>query len=101
MLLSAQQTGSVRAADQFIPGATITATQGDKKVVAFTDEAGQYKLNLGPGEWDIQIEMMGFNVAHGQVAGGGESVYTGLELWRCRGWTRWRPPEASGKSGNG
>ena len=40
-LFAIQQSGSVRAADQFIPGATITARQGGAKVAAYTDEAGR------------------------------------------------------------
>src|ERR1700722_16841920 len=75
MLVSAQQTGSVRAADQFIPGATVTAIQGETKVVGFTDESGQYKLNLSPGQWDIQIEMLGFTPVQGQITVGSEPGY--------------------------
>src|SRR5437016_8473161 len=60
-LLSAiEQSGSVRAADQFIPGATVTARQGGAKVVAYTDESGRYTLDLTPGVWEIQVEMFGF-----------------------------------------
>jgi hypothetical protein len=71
----AQQSGSVRAADQFIPGAAVTARQGDLKVTAFTDEAGRYTLNLSPGVWDIQVEMMGFTTVHNQVTVGSEPSY--------------------------
>ncbi len=53
-------TGSVRAADQFVPGATVTAAQGSAKVVGYTDEAGRYSLHLGPGTWDVKVEMFGF-----------------------------------------
>jgi uncharacterized protein (TIGR03435 family) len=59
-LRAAQQAGYVRAAGQPIPGATVTATQGATKVVAFTDENGRYTLNLAPGMWDVQVEMLGF-----------------------------------------
>jgi hypothetical protein len=60
-LLSATQfTGSVRAADQFIPGATVTARQGGAKVVAFTDENGRYSLDLTPGVWELEISSFGF-----------------------------------------
>jgi hypothetical protein len=55
-----QHTGSIRAADQFIPGATVTARQGGAKVEAFTDEAGRYTLDLTPGTWEITVEMFGF-----------------------------------------
>jgi hypothetical protein len=59
-LVAIQHSGSVRAADQFIPGATVTARQGGAKVVAFTDENGRYSLDLTPGVWEISVEMFGF-----------------------------------------
>ena len=59
-LTADQHNGSVRAADQFIPGATVTARQGGAKVVVYTDAAGRYTLDLTPGVWQIQIEMFGF-----------------------------------------
>ena len=44
--------GSVRAADQFLPGATVTATSGDKKLVTTTDEDGFYSFpELADGVW--------------------------------------------------
>ncbi len=69
-----QYTGTVRAADQLIPGATITATQGTIKVVAYSDDAGRYSLDLTPGEWDIQVEMLGFTSLHEQVSIGGRPI---------------------------
>src|SRR5580693_36700 len=67
---AAHQTGTVRAADQFIPGAKITARQGEAKVIAYTDENGRYNLNLAPGVWDVDVEMLGFTTAHGQITVG-------------------------------
>ncbi len=67
-LLSATQfTGSVRAADQFIPGATVTARQGGAKVAAFTDENGRYSLDLTPGVWEIEVSSFGFLPRRSQV----------------------------------
>jgi hypothetical protein len=73
-LTAAQHSGSVRAADQFIPGATVTARNGAAKVVAYTDENGRYVLDLAPGAWDIQIDMFGFAPLHGQITMGLEPV---------------------------
>ena len=44
-----------------VPGATVTATQGDKKVVAVSDTQGVYSFpDLPDGTWTIQVEMTGF-----------------------------------------
>src|SRR5580658_10514867 len=73
-LCATQQSGSVRAADLFIPGATVTATQGSAKVVAYTDERGRYSLDLAPGAWDLTIEMFGFTTLHEQITVGAEPL---------------------------
>ncbi len=65
---AALQSGSVRAADQFVPGAKVTAHQGDSKVVAYTDENGRYSINLAPGDWDVDVEMLGFTTAHAKIS---------------------------------
>ena len=67
LLASPAQTGSVRAADQFIPGASVTAIRGDTKVTTFTDESGRYSLDLAPGVWDIQVQVFGFTPVHERV----------------------------------
>jgi hypothetical protein len=73
-------TGSVRAADQFLPGVTVTATQGSSKVVAYTDESGRYTMNLEPGAWDVQVEMFGFTPVH-------ETVTVGDKPLTFKNWT--------------
>ncbi len=60
-LHATEHSGTVRAADQYIPGATITARWGGAKLTAFTNESGRYSLDLAPGEWTISVEMFGFN----------------------------------------
>ena len=60
LLPATQFSGSVRAADQLIPGATVTARQGGAKVVAYTDADGRYSLDLTPGVWTIEITSFGF-----------------------------------------
>jgi hypothetical protein len=59
-IFAVEHDGSVRAADQFIPGATVTARQGGAKLVTYTDENGRYSLDLTPGVWEIEIGMFGF-----------------------------------------
>ena len=72
LLCATEQSGTVRAADQFIPGATVTARNGGAKVVAYTDDAGHYVLDLTPGDWEISVEMFGFTPAHATVAVGNQ-----------------------------
>ncbi len=72
-LTAAQHSGSVRAADQFIPGATVTARQGGAKVVVYTDANGRYALDLTPGVWEIQIEMFGFQTQRAEVTVGADA----------------------------
>jgi trimeric autotransporter adhesin len=44
-----------------VPGATVTVTQGDKKLVAVTDQQGAYSFpDLADGIWKIQVEMLCF-----------------------------------------
>jgi hypothetical protein len=44
-----------------LPGALVTATQGDKKVVAVSDEQGIFAFpELADGPWKLSIEMTGF-----------------------------------------
>jgi hypothetical protein len=45
-----------------VPGATVTATLGEQKVVTSTDVQGVYTLaDLDDGAWTIKIEMVGFS----------------------------------------
>lgn len=66
-LQAAQYSGSVRAADQPVPGVMLTAKQGDSKVIAYTDENGRYNMDLAPGAWDISVEMFEFTTSTGKV----------------------------------
>src|SRR5436190_12986034 len=76
ILAAIQHSGGVRAADQFIPGATVTARQGGAKVVAYTDEGGRYTLDLTPGIWEIEVEMFGFRPKTQRVEIGLEPTVT-------------------------
>jgi hypothetical protein len=60
-LMAAEHHGTVTSGGLPIPGATITATQGDKKTVTTTDDQGVYSFpELADGTWTIEVEMMGF-----------------------------------------
>jgi len=44
-----------------VPGATVTATQGDKKFTALTDDQGAYAFpDLPDGKWKLTITLTGF-----------------------------------------
>jgi hypothetical protein len=52
-----------------VPGATVTATQGEKKFVAVTDLRGGYSFpELGKGPITIQVEMRGFSTVRQEVS---------------------------------
>src|SRR4051812_49086228 len=58
---SAETRGQVAFGGVPVPGATVTASQGEKKFVAITDLIGMYVLpDLTEGTWTIEIEMLGF-----------------------------------------
>src|SRR5215471_8615420 len=61
------QTGVVKSANQAIPGATVSATQGIMTVVTTTDQSGNYSLRLGPGVWTVEVTMVGFQPARKRV----------------------------------
>jgi hypothetical protein len=53
--------GRVLVADQPVPGATITATKGDRQVTTVTDEQGAFTFaDLENGTWSIRVEMPTF-----------------------------------------
>src|ERR1041385_3499676 len=60
-LLASEHRGVIQSSGLPVPGATITATNGDKKVVTTTDENGVYYFpNLEDGIWTVQVSMLGF-----------------------------------------
>ena len=60
-LMASEHHGIVKSSGLPVPGATVTATQGDKKVVTTTDEHGAYAFpELADGVWTISVEMLGF-----------------------------------------
>ncbi len=51
-----------------VPGATVTATQGDKKVSVVSDSQGSYFFeNLADGTWKISVEMRFFKTIEQEV----------------------------------
>ena len=60
-LAASEHHGLVKFGSIPVPGATVTATKDDKKMVAVTDETGAYNFpDLEDGVWKIQVEMLCF-----------------------------------------
>src|SRR5258708_21468582 len=68
-LLASEHRGFVKFGGLPVPGATVTAAQGEKKLVAVTDEQGIYSFPEFPdGEWSMHIEMLCFSPLDRTVA---------------------------------
>jgi outer membrane receptor protein involved in Fe transport len=66
-----------------VPGATVTATQGDRKFVAITDQQGIFSFpDLADGNWTIEVEMQCFSALKQDVvvAPGAQAAATAWEL---------------------
>src|SRR5689334_1865579 len=67
-LLASEHRGVILSAGLPVPGATVTAINGDKKVVTTTDENGDYSFpNLEDGVWTVQVSMLGFAKATKEI----------------------------------
>ena len=60
--LASEYHGQVTFGNLPVPGATITVTQGNQKIVAISDQQGSYSFaDLTDGTWKIEIEMQCFS----------------------------------------
>src|SRR5450432_786248 len=68
-LRAAEHHGQVQFGGLPVPGATVTAVQGEKRMVAITDQQGAYSFAALPdGVWNIQVEMLCFGPMKQEVA---------------------------------
>ena len=68
-LPAAEHRGVVKFNGAPVPGATVTASQADKKFIAITDQQGDYAFaNLADGTWTIRVEMLCFEPIVREVA---------------------------------
>ena len=68
-LQASEHHGIVKFGGLGVPGATVTATQGDKSVVAVTDPQGVYTFaDLPDGVWNLKVEMLCFSPTTKEVA---------------------------------
>src|SRR3989442_6820621 len=69
LLLASEHVGQVTFGGVPVPGATVTATQGEKSFVAITDPMGVYSFpELPDGFWMVQVEMSGFATLQGDAS---------------------------------
>ena len=81
-LAAAEQKGEVRFGGLPVPGATVTATQGDRTLVAVTDKDGNYSFpDLPNGVWNFQIEMLGFAPVKQEVTIGAGALGAVAPVW--------------------
>src|SRR5579859_7161712 len=67
-LSAAEHHGVVTSGGLPVPGATVTATQNEKKLITTTDDQGAYQFkDLPDGVWSIQVEMFGFGTQSREV----------------------------------
>src|ERR1035437_6730822 len=67
-LMAAEHHGTIKFGGLPVPGASVTATKGDKKLATTTDENGRYAFaDLSDGVWTIEVEMLGFAKLSGDV----------------------------------
>lgn len=58
---SSDLSGRVLFSGVAVPGATVTATRGDRSVSTLSDEDGTFTFaNLDDGPWTVRVEMRGF-----------------------------------------
>src|SRR6478672_1014798 len=61
ILTAGEHRGAVKLGTLPIPGATVTAQQGNKTVAVLTDAQGAYVFpDLADGTWAVKVEMRGF-----------------------------------------
>jgi hypothetical protein len=66
---AAEHRGTVTTGGLPLPGVTVTAVQGEKKIVTTTDERGAFAFaDLPDGLWTIQVEMTGFGGLSREIA---------------------------------
>ncbi len=68
-LAASEHHGLVKFGGLPLPGATVTASQGDKKAAAVTDAQGIYSFaDLADGVWSMQVEMLCFTTVKREIA---------------------------------
>ena len=84
-LLASEQHGEATFGGLPVPGATVTAAQGDKTFTAVTDAEGAYTFpDLADGVWTIQVEMLGFSTVKGDITVGQNTGKAAPAMWELK-----------------
>src|SRR5262245_56530276 len=80
-LAASQHVGQVTFNGLPVPGATVTASQGERKIATTTDQQGIYRfVDLTDGSWSISVQMLGFAQLTRDVVVGSDSMPSTWEL---------------------
>lgn len=68
LVRAAEHTGEVTFAGAPVPGVTVTASRGDRRMTTTTNGEGGYRFaDLDDGPWTIRVEILGFSPVTRQV----------------------------------
>src|SRR5437870_4991610 len=68
-LAAAEHHGQVKFGGLPLPGAAVTAGQGDKKLSVITDDKGLYSFpDLADGIWTVEVDMLCFAPMKREIA---------------------------------
>ena len=80
-LMASEYHGTVKAGGLAFPGATVTAIEGDKKMVTTTDRQGAFSFSeLADGTWTMEVEVLGFEKIARQVGVASDAPAADFEL---------------------
>ncbi|HKO19709.1 MAG TPA: TonB-dependent receptor, partial [Acidobacteriaceae bacterium] len=79
--MASEHHGQVLFGGLPVPGAVVTASQGDKKMTAVTNDVGVYAFpDLPDGNWTLQVQMTGFAPVKQDVSSGPNAAADKIEL---------------------
>src|SRR5579862_9170183 len=80
-LRAAEHKGQVLFGGLPVPGVTVTAVQGEKRLATVTDSQGNYTFrDLPDGSWTLQVEMLGFSTVKREVPVAADAPSTQWDL---------------------
>ncbi len=81
VLAASEHHGMVKFGGLPMPGVTVTAVQGDKKLVTLSDQGGMYSFpDIPDGDWTFEVEMLCFTTLKQDVTVGSEAAIPDFEL---------------------